>query len=145
MLAAYARSRRQPLTHAKSSPQLGSWAARGRAGRVGWSRPPRSSPRPAGRAGELCGDRARRPGRRTDGLRRGPDRSAQALRATKKGGELEDGRGPAKRKETRKRRERREGGQKPAMSDRGWGRGAAGEAGAGLKIEGTNNAHREPR
>ena len=82
----------------------------------------------AGRAGAPCGDwPAFAPAR---------PRPVQALRARKKG--EEDGRWQAKGRRQGKEDER----GKEAASDRGWGRGAAGEASAGLKVERANDVQR---
>ena len=96
---------------------------------MGWSRPPLSRPL-AGRAGAPCSDR---PASGPAGSR---PVQPEALRARKEG--EEDGRGPAKgwRREKEDEREEETAG-KPAASDRGWGRGAAGEA-----SEGANDVQR---
>ena len=64
----------------------------------------------------------------------------QALRTRKKG--EEDGRGPAEGRRREREDERRRDSRKPAASDRVWGRGAAGEASAGLKVEGAKDVQR---
>ena len=143
--AAYARRRRHPLRHvyAKRSPQLGSWA--GRAGRFGrdagsaWHVPRGYVPlqaRPAGVRAGWAEARTCLTGPTCEEERRtGPTCEEERRRRRQGAGR--------KWRETRNRRyERRGDGQKPAVSARGWGRGAAGEASAVLKIEGTNELER---
>ena len=134
--AAYARSRRHALRnlYAKRSPQLDSWAgqAEGDAG----SRPPRSRPPQAGSPRRVA------TGQRPERLGRGPDQPVQVLRV-RLPGYVRGGRRTGKRKRDEKEKKSEMGRRpKPAVSDRVWGRGAAGEASAGLKIERVNDVQR---
>ena len=88
---------------------------------MGWSRPSG----PAGWASAPCGDR---PAAGPVGLR-----PIQALCARKR-----DRLGPGNKGERREGEEGKEEetAERPTVSDRRWGRSAAGKASAGLKIEG---------
>ena len=98
---------------------------------MGWSRPPLSRP-------------PRRPGRRA--VRR-PAGVRTGWAEARTGPYWPYARGRKEKRTAERRRqgkedEREEAAGKLAASDRGWGRGAAGKASAGLKVEGANVVQR---
>ena len=107
------------------------------------SRPPPPNPPvtgPVGRGGVGPASRmaiGRRQGRRAEA-------STGQCKPYVRGGTEEKSAGKKKMRRERELREeeRRVDSRKPAVSKRGWGRGAAGESSAGLTIEGANDVQR---
>ena len=131
---AYAGRHRHSLRHmyAKNSPQISFWAKRAEpAHRVGRSRPQRSRPPPPPKAGPA---RCAANGWRQDRLV-GP--TCEEERKRRRPGA--DNKGERREEEAGKEEEAAE---KPAGPDRGWGRGAAGQASARLKVERANDVQR---